>query len=235
MKIRLVLATLMTVALFSTIVYAAGDDDGQIIDNPWAHLFTTAPTTQETTTQETTTETPTETTPADGYYEVSNYKSSGDPYTYRYPSQTGKVFAGWFIDSTCKTPYTEESGRAYAKFVDENLLTTKFQMGNDGTAFRFLSSIDSLDYESIGFLFNGKYGEYEVPITTKTVETVYRKITAAGESVEPKVFSPEAQFFSIYTVRSLNPSYSLEWNVTPFWVTLDGTKVLGKSKHYPIS
>ena len=54
MRIRLIIALLLSITLFSTVVYAAGDDDGQVIDNPWAT-----------------------------YFEVSNYKKTDDPSTWR--------------------------------------------------------------------------------------------------------------------------------------------------------
>ena len=82
MKSRIIIATLIAIALFSTIVYAnAGDNPGQIIDNPWGDpVTTTAPTTEApTTTEEPTTEVPTETIPADSMYEVSPYRPSADP------------------------------------------------------------------------------------------------------------------------------------------------------------
>ncbi len=72
MKYKLVLVAITIMALMSTFVYVGaetettslspGDNPGNIIDNPWAHLFTTTPTTtpEPTTTEEpTTTDVPT--------------------------------------------------------------------------------------------------------------------------------------------------------------------------------
>ena len=225
MRFSYIIATIMAIALFSTIAYAdAGDNPGQVIDNPWGDPVTT-----------TITETPTETTPADGFYEVSNYKTSTTPSGYTYPAQQGKVFAGWFTDDTCTTAYTEESGMAYAKFVDAGLLTVKFQEKNDKTALRFLSAIDGIDYSEIGFTFSGTYGEYTIPETTKSVNKVFSTLLAAGYTIEPTVFGEGAQYFSTYTIRNLTPGVAITVDVEPYWITLDGTKVTGPSKHYPVS
>ena len=226
MRFSCVVATIIAIALFSTIAYAnPGDDPGQTIHNPWAHLFTTTPTTEE----------PTETIPPDGMYDVSQYRPSSDPSTYTHPNQAGKVFAGWFTDSTCSAAKSDNTGLAYAKFVDEKLLTVKFQQKNDRTALRLLSAIDGVDYSEIGFTFSGTYGEGTLGPITDTVDIVYKNIMAAGQTVKPTVFSSDAKYFSIYTLRKINPEKTLILDVIPYWITLDGTKVEGPSKHYPVS
>lgn len=235
MRFRLVLATLLTVALFSTIVYAAGDDDGQVIDNPWAHLFTTTPaTTQVTTTVAptvTTTVAPVETTTSDGYYDVSQYRNI-TPYTY--PQVEGKVFAGWYTDSSCQTKFNSNTGRAFAKFVDEKVLTIKYQTNSNKSYIRFLSTVDSIDYQGVGFVFSGTYGSAEIPLTERESTKVYKSIIADNIAVSAQVFSPDSQYFFTYTLRKLNPEINLNVDFTPYWITHDGTKVMGQSKHYPI-
>ena len=167
-----------------------------------------------------------------GWYDVSTYKST-TPYTY--PTQEGKLFAGWFTDETCTTEYTATTGYAYAKFIDEKVLTMKFQVANDGSAVRFISSLDSDKYSQIGFNFTGTYGNAVISAHTKTTNSLYNKITAAGESMLPTVFSNESNYFFTYTVRGMtNASTESTWNVTPFFVTLDGTTVTGKAGTYPV-
>ena len=145
------------------------------------------------------------------------------------------MFAGWFTDDTCTTPYTSTTGYAYAKFIDENVLSTKFQASNDGTAVRMLSSLDSKDYSQIGFNFTGTYDGDELDNWTKTATKIYKKINADGTEVEPTTFSSESKYFFTYTVRGLTAGKSLTLSVTPFFVTLDGTTVTGKSGTYPQS
>ncbi len=103
-----------------------------------------------------------------GYYDVADYKGEGEPYTY--PTETGKIFAGWYTDDTCSEVYEETTGYAYAKFIDEDVLTVKFQDANDGTCTRFLSSLDSMDYEIVGFAFVGQYKDQNISEKTKTTE-----------------------------------------------------------------
>ncbi len=207
MKIKFLVVTILAIALFSTSVYASPEDNpGQVIDNPWANL--------------------------DGFYNVENYKSN-TPYTY--PSKSGKIFAGWYTDSTCETPYMENTGRAYAKFVDEKVLTVKFQLKNDGTAIRFLSTVDSLDYSAIGFIYSGTYGESTISVRAKECAKVYKTLVAANTTVYPTVFSEDSQYFYAYAVRGLQAGVDMTWDVVPFWTTPDGTTVKGPSKHYPVN
>ncbi len=167
----------------------------------------------------------------EGYYDVSDYKST-TPYTY--PTKAGKIFAGWFTDDTCIEPYTGTTGIAYAKFIDEDVLGTKFQVANDGSAIRFLSSLDSMDYQSVGFKFTGHYEQAVITEKTKSVEKLYTKINADGTEVLPTVFSDDSTYFFTYTVRGMTGAgTNSDWNVTPFYVTLDGTTVEGTSGVYP--
>ena len=167
----------------------------------------------------------------EGYYDVSEYKST-TPYTY--PTKAGKIFAGWFTDDTCIEPYTGTTGLAYAKFIDEDVLGTKFQVALDGSAIRFLSSVDSMDYAEVGFKFTGTYKQSTVSEKTKTTEKLYSKITADGTSVLPTVFSEDSSYFFTYTIRGMEDAgQNSTWNVTPFYVTLDGTTVEGTPGVYP--
>lgn len=168
----------------------------------------------------------------EGPYDVSEYKPAGGPITY--PTAQGKVFAGWFTDDTYTTPYMESTGYAYAKFIDADALTVKFQKANDGSAIRFVSSIDDyLDYQTVGFKFTGTYGNAVITEKTKTTNSLFTKITAAGESILPSVFSDDSAFFFTYTVRGMDANTDSTWNVTPFIVTADGTTVEGTEGSYP--
>lgn len=165
----------------------------------------------------------------DNYMDVTDYKAQGT-----YPTETGKIFAGWFEDAEFTTEYTETTGYAYAKFIDDDVLTTKFQIATDDTAVRFISSVDSMDFEEVGFIFTGTYGNAVITEKTKTTEKLYTKITAAGESIEPDVFSPDSHYFFTYTVRGMeDATTNSTWHVTPFYKTLDGTVVTGTPGELP--
>ncbi|MCR5430805.1 MAG: family 16 glycosylhydrolase [Eubacterium sp.] len=165
----------------------------------------------------------------DDYFDVGEYKINNT-----YPTKEGYIFAGWFEDEAYTTPYMETTGYAYAKFIDEDALTFKFQKANDGSAIRFVSSIDDyLDYQTVGFKFTGTYGNAVITEKTKTTNSLYTKITAAGESILPSVFSNDSAYFFTYTVRGLDADTDSTWTVKPFIKTADGTEVTGKEGHYP--
>ena len=173
----------------------------------------------------------THTPPADGRYDVAAYKSGSTP---TYPTESGKIFAGWFDDVNHTTPHMGNTGLAYAKFIDDDVLTTKFQIATDDTAVRFISSVDSMDFEEVGFIFTGTYGNAVITEKTKTTEKLYTKITAAGESIEPDVFSPDSHYFFTYTIRGMeDATTNSTWHVTPFYKTLDGTVVTGTPGELP--
>ncbi|MCR5430187.1 MAG: hypothetical protein K6E58_03035 [Eubacterium sp.] len=168
------------------------------------------------------------------YYNVANYKPAGGQITY--PSQEGKVFAGWFTDDTYTMPYMDDEGYAYAKFVDEKSLSVKFQAANDGSAIRFVSTVNSLDYNQVGFRFTGTYNGATISEKTKTTDSLYTKISADGESLFPGTAfgNSDSQYFFTYTVRGMtNAKTASTWAVSPFFVTLDGTTVVGAERTYP--
>lgn len=98
------------------------------------------------------------------------------------------------------------------------------------TAIRFVSSIDSDRYQSIGFIISGTYGDRTITNKQREITHLYRTIKAVNETVKPSVFSDESKYFFAYTVRELQELST--WNVRPFYVTLDGTKVVGKAGDY---
>ena len=149
------------------------------------------------------------------------------------PVQEGKVFAGWYTDETCTTPYMETTGVAYPKFVDENVLSIQRQLKlgttneSDLADIRFITTVDSLDYSKVGFefLINNKTSTYE------SVE-VYKQLagTVDGSTVTytPDKFSSESKYFLAHTIRNIpNKAFGVEIIVTPYWITLDGTSVKG--------
>ena len=167
----------------------------------------------------------------EGYYDVSTYKSA-TPYTH--PERENMLFAGWFTDSTCTTAYTETTGVAYAKFIDEDILgPVKFQEATDGTAIRFLSSLDNAKYQEAGFIINGHYGTHVFKGLSKPAKTLYKSVKAEDETVLPTIFSQDSQYFFTYTVGGFTDFTDLEFNITPYIVTLDGTTVTGAVGTYP--
>ncbi|MCR5429610.1 MAG: hypothetical protein K6E58_00055, partial [Eubacterium sp.] len=160
-------------------------------------------------------------------YDVEDYKSGA---TYTYPEKDDEIFAGWYADSNYTTVSTSTSGTAYAKFIDARVLTVKHQWKvSDHSAIRFVSTIDHLDYQDVGFIINGTYGDSVITNKKKSVNSVFTKITAAGESILPSVFCDTSQYFFTYTIRGMNGNSPSTWNIKPYYVTPDGTTVTGKT------
>ena len=139
----------------------------------------------------------------------------------------GYVFAGWFTDADC-TKALEGTGSAYAKYVDKAVLTVKAQIKNgaataETTSMRFVTTVDSLNYKSVGFVINN---------VDKTLKTVYSNLYVVGDSsVMTKTPADVSNtsvsaYFAAFTVNNIHKDkYSAEFNVTPYWITLDGTRV----------
>lgn len=169
-------------------------------------------------------------------YDVSLYRNEEAK---TYPSKEGKVFAGWYTNENFSKESalskTATTGWAYAKFVDEDVLSVQAQLdGNtkaasesEKTRMRFVTTVDCLDYDEVGFIVS----------TTKKTETyksttVYSTLLAQGLEVpyKPEDISPDSEYFATMILGGLSATeadLSKVFTVTPFWVTADGTTVNG--------
>ncbi len=176
--------------------------------------------------------------------------------------EDGYVFAGWYKEETCKTPL-EEGGAAdvaYAKFVDADVLTVKAQVKNeklegdgeptfqlplDKTDIRFVTTVDTLRYKNVGFKIVIKSTTTMTTERTDTTNEVSRKIYAIGNFGDDKYFeeytpaekfSSQSQFFKTFTIWDVKAAnYNTPIEVTPYWITLDGTYVYGTTVTKTIS
>lgn len=174
---------------------------------------------------------------ADYYYEdISPYREGGE---YTYPRREGKVFAGWYKDETFNTPLSSKtvSGGAYAKFVDEGVLTVRYQTADNTSKkgykdLRMITSVDSLNYQCVGFdiyIDGSHYGE-------RTTTKAYTTITdMGGKSVTLENFPEESCRMMTYLLSKIPSSYSeKEFEVTPYWITQDGTTVRGTTAAFKV-
>lgn len=178
----------------------------------------------------------------DEWHDVSTYKADGS-----YPTAPeGKIFAGWYKDDMNFSPETalgkaENTGQAYALFVDEDVLTVKWQVKadvatSDSTDLRLITSVDSGNYTNVGFAisYNG------TSMGNRVATTVYTELPGfeAGtvQNYSPTVFSPSSKYFMSYRFNGLTSStYDKTFVVEPFWTTLDGTVVYGTQNTFTIS
>lgn len=166
----------------------------------------------------------------------------------------GYVFSGWFSDESCEygtqIASSYKSGPAYAKYVPEEILGVKVQttskLWNDDTAddteaaLRFVTSVDTLNYRQVGFIINiGGEDNY------KSNRYVYKKLyvevgdgnSAKTEKYVPSdLFHESSEYFKTWTVTGIEEiKYLLGFDVTPYWVTLDGTTVMGTAKQVTVN
>lgn len=144
----------------------------------------------------------------------------------------GYVFAGWFTDKDCNKAFTGTNEKAYAKYVDKAVLTIKSQAGNDGTKIRFVTTVDSLNYKSVGFeiMFCGKKADLAKTKTTKVYTSLNQYVDGTKKPVAPTVFSPVSNYFAAFTVTGVpNDKATEKFTVRAYWETLDGTIVWGES------
>ena len=171
--------------------------------------------------------------------DISEYRT-GNKEEWTYPTKEGYVFAGWYSDSSCAKEYalseSDVSGGAYAKFVDEDVLSVKLQMNalaniaDDTMNLRMLTSVDSLAYQSVGFRF--KTGSVSSDYMSKTV---YLSILADGKTYKPNVFSDSSNFIVGHSMNKIPAKhYGTEFTIIPIWVTQDGTTVEGVERTFTI-
>lgn len=136
----------------------------------------------------------------------------------------------------------------YAKFVSAYVLSVKAQIDmatqsagaghTNNASIRLISSVDSKDYQKVGFkvLLANKTPLYKdengSPLETTQIYTGL-KAGENGTHVEPSaIFGPQSAFLSIWRldgIASVNDDKII--NVTPYWITADGTRVEGLTKY----
>ena len=169
------------------------------------------------------------------------------------------IFGGWFkaIDfnhdnwkearenSIKSTEEIKGLDTVYAKFVPAYVLSMKAQNdtekvdanGKGSTTMRIVSSVDSLEYYRVGFTIyvNNRDDQCEEPITKYVYETMSVGTKENGDYVEytPKqVFGKASQYFIAWNYRNIpTAGYNKVIYVQPYWITYDGTKVIGLSKY----
>lgn len=169
----------------------------------------------------------------DNLMDVAPFRSGE---TYTAPQKDGYIFAGWYTDAALTQPMSRDcvTGWAYAKFVDADTLTVKFQLSSGTNAssattdLRLLTGVDSLNYRNVVFMVTIQGKTAALPCTA-----AYEKIVT-GDSVigdASEVFGSDARYFVVYTLTGARPSmYELEITVSPCWETLDGTVVNGMAR-----
>lgn len=151
--------------------------------------------------------------------------SARDQISYQAP--VGKVFAGWFTDEACTTPANLDSitqdTTIYAKYVSDSYLDLHYAR-NGLFRLRGVTLISAVDnpanYQESGIIVDGE----KLPVAYAARYRLF--YTASG------LFGAARNAKLMIAHQSLSGSGTLE--VTPYWVTKDGTTVLGENHtlHY---
>lgn len=172
------------------------------------------------------------------------FKAGKQPSDVKNYNKKGLVFAGWFIDEACTKALTKDNQGtvevAYAKYVDEKVLGVQAQlsedMGDGKRDIRFVTTVDSVNYKNVGFYISyDADGDGVSSLFKKISNKVYNFLLyindESGETMEyypDKEFSRLSKFFMATTVKNVPEShYDMQFKVTPFWITQDGTTVKG--------
>lgn len=137
-----------------------------------------------------------------------------------YQAPAGKVFAGWFADQAYTTPAdlnrVTQDTTIYAKYVSDSYLDLHY-VRNGLFRLRGVTLISAVDnpanYQERGIIVDG----VKVPVAYANRYRLF--YTASG------LFGAARNARLMITQQSLSGSGTLE--VTPYWVTLDGTEVHG--------
>lgn len=175
------------------------------------------------------------------YFKLSDYRETT---RYTYPTRSGYVFAGWYTDAEYTTPVEADatSGQAYAKFVQSEVLTVKCQLPLDAnrteptTSLRLVTSVDTLNYQYVGFELEYTLEDktYEKTFKTKNVKKTIKATGDDGKEITyyPNEFSNASTYMMALKINKI-PSeiYELPLTITPYWITLDGTVVTGTTRN----
>lgn len=173
----------------------------------------------------------------DNYMDMTPYRTGG----YTAPVKEGYVFAGWYQDVDFTTPVaaSRTTGWGYAKFVDADTLTVKFQLTagttetSASTDLRMLTAVDDLQYRQVNFRMT--LGNVTQVVSS---EKVYESVMANGVKIPGanQLFGPDARYFVTFTVLGFpQGAFDMEFQVVPCWTTMDGTVVEGTGRSVIIS
>lgn len=139
----------------------------------------------------------------------------------------GKLFAGWFADEACTVPADlsniTESIDVYAKYVSDSYLGLRYYRNGFFRlrSLTLVSAIDGRNYAETGFIVNGErisVSDYSTRYGLRSARSLFGR----GVAKDALVMSCDYAFDGV--------TYGARLNITPYWVTLDGTTVRGETR-----
>ncbi|NLT09611.1 MAG: hypothetical protein GXY08_08930, partial [Ruminococcus sp.] len=174
-----------------------------------------------------------------GIYCIDSFKADGT-----YPEQEGMIFAGWYEDPEHTKPYKGDTGYAFAKFIDKDCLSIKWQVpvdfaDKDTTDIRLISSLDCGKYNSMHLVL--KFAESGSEIIDGTITRLYDTLNGYVDQenvayVPEDVFCEDSHYFAAFTVTGMPKAlYTTELVAYAYIVTEDGTTVYGDELNFRVS
>lgn len=139
----------------------------------------------------------------------------------------GKLFAGWFADEACTVPADlsniTESIDVYAKYVSDSYLGLRYYRNGFFRlrSLTLVSAIDGNNYAETGFIVNGEkisVSDYSTRYGLRSARSLFGKEVANNALL----MTCDYAFDGV--------TYGARLNITPYWVTLDGTTVRGETR-----
>lgn len=139
----------------------------------------------------------------------------------------GKLFAGWFTDEACTVPAElsniTESIDVYAKYVSDSYLGLRYYRSGFFRlrSLTLVSAIDGNNYAETGFIVNGEkisVSDYSTRYGFRTARSLFGREVANNALL----MTCDYAFDGV--------TYGARLNITPYWVTMDGTTVRGETR-----
>lgn len=139
----------------------------------------------------------------------------------------GKLFAGWFADEACTVPADlsniTESIDVYAKYVSDSYLGLRYYRNGFFRlrSLTLVSAIDGRNYAETGFIVNGErisVSDYSTRYGLRSARSLFGKEVANNALL----MTCDYAFDGV--------TYGARLNITPYWVTMDGTTVRGETR-----
>lgn len=138
----------------------------------------------------------------------------------------GKLFAGWFADEACTVPADlsniTESIDVYAKYVSDSYLGLRYYRNGFFRlrSLTLVSAIDGRNYAETGFIVNGErisVSDYSTRYGLRSARSLFGREVANNALL----MTCDYAFDGV--------TYGARLNITPYWVTMDGTTVRGET------
>lgn len=139
----------------------------------------------------------------------------------------GKLFAGWFADEACTVPAElsniTESIDVYTKYVSDSYLGLRYYRSGFFRlrSLTLVSAIDGNNYAETGFIVNGEkisVSDYSTRYGFRTARSLFGREVANNALL----MTCDYAFDGV--------TYGARLNITPYWVTMDGTTVRGETR-----